>query len=89
MDGITDAMDMSLSKFRELVMDMEAWHPAIHGVTKSRTRLSEQNRTECKVLFTWLMEETEKPTREKYENLEIRSSRKLLLPIVYGDKRRR
>ena len=40
MDGITDLVDMSLSKLRELVMDREAWHAAIHGVTKSRTRLS-------------------------------------------------
>ena len=40
LDGITDPMDMSLSKLRELVMDREVWHTAIHGVTKSRTRLS-------------------------------------------------
>ena len=39
--GITDAMDMSLSELRELVMDREAWRPVIHGVAKSRTRLSD------------------------------------------------
>ena len=40
-DGITDAMDMSLSRLREWVLDREAWHTAVHGIAKSQTQLSD------------------------------------------------
>ena len=52
LDGITDSMDMSLSKFRELVMAREPWHAVIHGVTKSRTRLSHWTEHDCSLHFS-------------------------------------
>ena len=57
-DGITDSMDVSLGELRELVMDKEAWRAAIHGVTKSRTRLSDWTKLNLNVVLGELLEDT-------------------------------
>ena len=71
-DGITDAMDMSLSKLQELVMDREAWRAAVHGVTKSQTRtwvrslgqdLLEKEMTTHSSILAWKIPWTEEPGR--------------------------
>ena len=54
LDGITDSMDVSLSELRELVMDREAWRAVIHGITKSRTRLSDSTELNPKTVINEL-----------------------------------
>ena len=67
LDGITDSMDMSLSELQELVMDMEAWGAAIHGVAKSRTRLS--NWTELKEETAFPHRKTQVQSTESWDSM--------------------
>ena len=73
LDGITDSMDMSLSKLRELVTDREAWRAAVHGVTKGRTQLSDRTELNWLAHFVWnqMCSDSSKDLGEKAKLLDF------------------